>query len=135
MLIKPPISSEESSTPLMDLTPLIDMLFILLVFLLLTANAIPLTLPIDLPQTEDQLEHYEGEEPIIISIQDNSELWNIDEQDLSWEDLQAYIISLPEDQELVIQTDKKVEVQRLLQLLSFLSTQPIDVTQVWMEPQ
>lgn len=133
---EPANSGWRSLTP--DITPLLDIIFIVLVFLLLTAN-IPLqSLEVDLPETDSAaLSSVQDTKSITINLMAGSPAWALQgEQYEDWEQfkpvLQAQAESLKET-DLILASDKEVTVDNMLKLLSFLQEHHISATQILME--
>ncbi|GGB32455.1 biopolymer transporter ExbD [Oceanisphaera marina] len=133
---EPANSGWRSLTP--DITPLLDIIFIVLVFLLLTAN-IPLqSLEVDLPETDSAaLSSVQDTKSITINLMAGSPAWALQgEQYEDWEQfkpvLQAQAESLKET-DLILASDKEVTVDNMLKLLAFLQEHHISATQILME--
>ena len=133
---QPANSGWRSLTP--DITPLLDIIFIVLVFLLLTAN-IPLqSLEVDLPETDSTaLNSIQDTRSITINLMAGSPAWALQgEQYEDWEQfkpvLQAQAESLKE-RDLILASDKEVTVDNMLKLLAFLQEHHISATQILME--
>lgn len=126
------------SLPSIDLTALIDIIFIVLVFLLLTANSQLLSLPVDVPQSSSAaITALENKPSIAINIMAISPHWAIDGEPFS--DLANFgaafeqrFKSMPEAS-IIIAADKAAPVEPLMQLLALLQTQAIGQTQILME--
>ncbi|WP_417613962.1 ExbD/TolR family protein [Oceanisphaera sp.] len=121
-----------------DITPLLDIIFIVLVFLLLTAN-IPLqTLEVDLPKTDSEaLSSIQDTQSITINLLAGSPAWALQgERYEDWEQfkpvLHAQADALKET-DLILASDKDVTVENMLKLLAFLQEQQIHATQILME--
>ncbi|MGO1246019.1 MAG: ExbD/TolR family protein [Oceanisphaera sp.] len=125
-----------SLTP--DITPLLDIIFIVLVFLLLTAN-IPLqSLEVDLPDTDSQaLSSIQDSESMTINMLAGTPAWALDgEQYEDWAQFKPILeaqISALKDTDLVLASDKDVTVDSMLKLLAFLQEHQIAATQILME--
>lgn len=61
-----------------DLTPLLDIIFIVMVFLLLTASVKIKSLNVDLPQTETQILQTTSADPITINLLASEPHWALD---------------------------------------------------------
>lgn len=121
-----------------DITPLLDIIFIVLVFLLLTAN-IPLqSLEVDLPQTDSEaLSSIQDSKSITINLLAGNPAWALQgEQYENWEQfkpvLQAQAAALKET-DLILASDKNVTVDSMLKLLAFLQEHQIQATQILMD--
>lgn len=130
--------SWRSLTP--DITPLLDIIFIVLVFLLLTAN-IPLqTLEVDLPKTDSEaLSSLSDKKSITINMLAGTPAWALNGAEYEdWQQfkpaLTAQVAALKE-QDLVLASDKDVTVDSMLKLLAFLQEHEITATQILMEDE
>lgn len=129
-------SSWRTLTP--DITPLLDIIFIVLVFLLLTAN-IPLqSLEVDLPKTDSEaLGAITDTKSITINMLAGTPAWAIQGQEYEdWQQfkpaLTAQVAALKET-DLILASDKDVTVDSMLKLLAFLQEHEITATQILME--
>lgn len=136
-------SSKFSDGP--DLTALIDIVFIVVVFLLLTANTSLLTLPVELPKTNSDIKDLSIEQKqLLISIKPNSPHWSLrivsgkDEQHYEhWKDFEYDLIAHTSQENigLLVATDNTANAALLLQLLAFLNANELSNTQILMDPQ
>ncbi|PIE25266.1 MAG: biopolymer transporter ExbD [Neptuniibacter caesariensis] len=122
----------------LELTPLIDIIFIVVVFLLLTANTRLLTLPIDVPVSDSQLgSSKQTDTPLTISLLPEAPHYAIDKQKYhDWDDFKAILlntIGTQKDRPLVVAADKDASVEPLLKLLALLNEQQITNTQILMK--
>ncbi|ART81911.1 biopolymer transporter ExbD [Oceanisphaera profunda] len=131
-------SSWRTLTP--DITPLLDIIFIVLVFLLLTAN-IPLqSLEVDLPKTDSEaLSAISDTKSITINMLAGTPAWAIQGQEYEdWQQfkpaLTAQVAALKET-DLILASDKDVTVDSMLKLLAFLQEHEITATQILMEDE
>lgn len=133
---EPANSGWRSLTP--DITPLLDIIFIVLVFLLLTAN-IPLqSLEVDLPETDSAaLSSVQDTKSITINLMAGSPAWALQgEQYEDWEQFKPVLQSRAEslkETDLILASDKEVTVDNMLKLLAFLQEHHISATQILME--
>ncbi|PNH78145.1 ExbD/TolR family protein [Vibrio diazotrophicus] len=124
-----------------DLTPMIDIIFIVMVFLLLTANVSVQTLNVDIPKTEETSQLTSPDKPVIsIGILHSEEQkWALDgEQFNDWNAFASALLkarnSFP-DKPLVIAADKKADVESMLKLFAFMQKHQISATNIVMEEQ
>lgn len=123
----------------LELTPLIDIVFIVVVFLLLTANARLLALPVNIPQTEQQAgSPAPAQAPLTLTIQPQSPHFAINQT--TFDDWQTFETALTAklndaDIEVTIAADRNADVEPLLKLLSLLTHHQITNTQILMEQQ
>ncbi|MFP2768478.1 ExbD/TolR family protein [Oceanisphaera sp. KMM 10153] len=133
---EPAHSGWRSLTP--DITPLLDIIFIVLVFLMLTAN-IPLqSLEVDLPKTDSAaLSSVQDNKAITINLLAGTPAWALQgEKYEGWEQFKPVLqsrVSVLKDAELVLASDKEVTVDKMLKLLAFLQEHQIQATQILME--
>jgi len=110
----------ESSTgkdPGPDLTPLIDMVFLLLIFFLLTSFLVSPSIRVNLPQTTNA-EITEKPEVIVTILNDGSLLFNgrqASVQKLSNMLRRSY--AFRRTREVVIQSDRKVAFERVVEVM------------------
>lgn len=123
----------------LDLTPLIDIIFIVLVFLLLTANTQLLSLPVDVPtETDSSLSALSQDRHIAINVLQSEPHWALDGQ--SYSDFNAFEAAFTQafkanpKAKVVIAADKTAPVQPLMTVLAAMQRQNITNTQILMEP-
>ncbi|MGL4474875.1 MAG: ExbD/TolR family protein [Shewanella sp.] len=122
-----------------DLTALIDIIFILLVFLMLTANTQLLALPVDVPTNGGEQAQVLAPKPnISVNVMAKAPYWAIDgHRYAAFSDFSAEVarrLTVEPELEVIVAADKQAEVQLLLQLLAMLQAQKISQTQILMEP-
>jgi biopolymer transport protein ExbD len=120
-----------------ELTPLIDIVFIVIVFLLLTANSPLLKLPIDIPKSNENAALSVAKDPILtVAIAAEKPYWRIEQQTFSdWVIFRESLLEqlATSEQTVTIAADKAAPTEPLLQLLAFLHQQQITNTQIIME--
>lgn len=136
MIKAKPISTLGSS---FDLTALIDIIFIVVVFLLLTANTQLLSVTVDIPEsdTAEQLA-LNTDQTITLSLKATAPFWAINKTTYdNWsefkEALLPVLVSGPSDRQFNIAADKKAAVEPLINLLSLLNEQGVTNTQILVE--
>ena len=124
--------------PAADLTPLLDVVFIVMVFLLFTANAQTLSLPVNLPEaSREQAAVTHEPKTLTISILAEDQPWAISEE--RYRDFEAFSQSLlaeienEPDTTVLIAGDKEAPLGNLVQVMMFLSEHEITAAQVLME--
>lgn len=132
------VSQHRSSTSLTpDLTPLLDIIFIVMVFLLLTASVRLESLDVDLPSSNSQVVSEVDKESLTINIMNESPLWAINGRKYS--DWNHFTLDLLEEttpnnkKPIVIGAEKTADIQHLVKLLAFLQEQGIPATQLLTE--
>ncbi len=130
----------EGGTLLPDLTPLLDVIFIMLVFLLLSANSVPRALQLELP--EDAHHMAEQQTPpktmtVSLSEQNGAPRWALDTQPLaSWEALTTAIRaarSSDPERMLVIEAEQSTDLNRFLKLMTWLQQQGYPAAHILMQ--
>lgn len=122
----------------LDLTPLIDIIFIVLVFLLLTANTQLLSLPVDVPtEANAELTPINQVENITINLLISQPHWALDgvtfDNFTLFESVFIERYSSRSEAKIIIAADKSAPVQPLMTLLALLQRQQITNTQILME--
>lgn len=121
-----------------DLTPMLDILFILLVFFMLTIgqalNSIDLTLPKSATQDVQQRQM---DNMVILSLGDQEHSYAInDETFQNVESFKQQILKTVQrepDQKIVIAGDRTVSLERLLNILTFLNDNGIQTANILMQ--
>ncbi|MBY6210268.1 ExbD/TolR family protein [Microbulbifer agarilyticus] len=121
-----------------DLTPLLDIIFIVLVFLLLTANMRLASLPMDLPASEHAAAAMPAH-PLTISLSnDGPELWGIDGEGFrtqaEFERSLMILLAAEPDRSVALASDRNVPVQRMLDLFALLQKQGVEVAEIALQP-
>ncbi|UUM33068.1 ExbD/TolR family protein [Vibrio japonicus] len=119
-----------------DLTPLLDIIFIVMVFLMLTAAVKLDSLEVDLPTTDSQAVSEVENKSITVNILASEPHWAIDSKEyINWENFSIALLEQHKSNEkpIVIGAEKTAEVQHLVQLLAFLQENGIQATQLLTE--
>lgn len=138
MIRSQPESESTSFTP--DLTPLLDIIFIVMVFLLLTANIQIKTMDIAIPQTNDsEVLESPNREVIAINVLSGEPSWALQGEPLhDWETFTTQLleaIKQAPDKPVVIAADKQANVESMLKVLAFMQNNNINATNIVMEEQ
>ena len=139
MIVIPQSDRENIIADLMpDLTPLLDIIFMLIVFLILTANPVPYGIEINLPEDNENIAQVIDEpKNITITILAVQNSWKINEQSYDNEivfkkELLSRHKSNPEI-DIIIVGEKNVTMQKFLNLVGFLKKHNIDAVDIVME--
>ncbi|MBD1576625.1 biopolymer transporter ExbD [Vibrio sp. S11_S32] len=135
MIRSQPTKNTQALAP--DLTPLLDIIFIVMVFLLLTASVKLSSLEVQLPDSEASATQAVDSQSITLNILTTEPFWAIDGQAMAdWPQFQASLIEhvkqAPE-RPIVIAADKSAEIQHIVKLFAFLHQHNIAATQILME--
>lgn len=134
------IDETSASLSMADLTPLLDVVFIVMVFLLFTANVQTLSLPVELPQATAQEASLTTEpKTLTVSILAKGDPWAIEEQKYpQWEAFAAALLKRVNQEPgttVLIAGDKEAPLGNLVELMMFFSQHKIAAAQVLMEQE
>ncbi|MEE1674177.1 biopolymer transporter ExbD [Agarivorans aestuarii] len=121
-----------------DLTALLDIIFIVLVFLLLTANSRVYQMDMDLPATS-QAQASVASEPakLQLSLFQDNPIWGLGEQRYqTFSAFEQAIKQQSQDQtkpSVSLASERQVPVEHLLKMLELLQQLEIETTQILME--
>lgn len=135
MIKSPAKPNDLGLTP--DLTPLLDIIFIVMVFLLLTASVRLESLEVALPTTDSPVVNDVDKESITINLLATEPYWAIDGKPyLDWHNFSLALLETVQSSKrpIVIGADQDAEVQQLVKLLGFLQEHGIQATQLLTEP-
>ncbi|EKO3424863.1 biopolymer transporter ExbD [Vibrio fluvialis] len=119
-----------------DLTPLLDIIFIVMVFLMLTAAVKLDSLDVTLPTSDSDVVTAVESQSLTINITAAEPYWAIDGQAyLDWHNFTLALLEAHKHNQrpIVIGADKNAEVQHLVKLLAFLQENGIQATQLLTE--
>lgn len=131
MIKVPQDNNRNGLTP--DLTPLLDIIFIVMVFLMLTAAVKLDSLDVALPSTDSQAVAEVDKQSITVNILKDEPYWAINGQTyIDWENFTLALLeeSKSTDKPIVIGAEKTANIQSLVQLLGFLQENGIQATQL-----
>ncbi|CAM3190202.1 ExbD/TolR family protein [Moritella viscosa] len=132
------VSQNTSSTELIpDLTPLLDIIFIVMVFLLLTASVRLESLDVELPSSDSQVVSEVDKESLTINILNESPFWAINgKKYINWKNFTLDLLeetTSDHKKPIVIGAEKTADIQHLVKLLAFLQEHGIKATQLLTE--
>ncbi|MCA2412946.1 MULTISPECIES: ExbD/TolR family protein [Vibrio] len=134
MIKTPKDNTRNDLTP--DLTPLLDIIFIVMVFLMLTAAVKLDSLDVNLPSTESQAVADVDKQSITVNILKDEPYWAINGKTyINWDNFTLALLeeSNSSDKPIVIGAEKTANIQSLVQLLGFLQENGIQATQLLTE--
>ncbi|EKB3554953.1 biopolymer transporter ExbD [Vibrio parahaemolyticus] len=134
MIKVPQDNNRNGLTP--DLTPLLDIIFIVMVFLMLTAAVKLDSLDVALPSTDSQAVAEVDKQSITVNILKDEPYWAINGQTyIDWGNFTLALLeeSKSTDKPIVIGAEKTANIQSLVQLLGFLQENGIQATQLLTE--
>jgi len=123
-----------------DLTPLLDIIFIVMVFLLLTANISVKSMKLDVPTTQDtEVLMPAAKDVLTINILAGTPTWALEQQTFAnWDSFKQAFLDKHNNnpkRPLIIGADKHATVENMLTLLAFLQKNNINSTSIIMEQQ
>jgi len=119
-----------------DFTPLLDVMFMLIVFFLLTANAVPYALDVNLPKdAEEVTQAVEDPDMLSVTLLPGEDGWKINEVSYQAEQefKEALKAQTQNNKKLIIIGDKDVSMQKLLTVMAFLRKHNIEAADIVME--
>ncbi|USD56935.1 biopolymer transporter ExbD [Vibrio sp. SCSIO 43155] len=134
MIKAPQDSNSHGLTP--DLTPVLDIIFIVMVFLMLTAAVKLDSLDVSLPSTDSQAVAEVDKQSITVNILKEEPHWAINGKAyIDWENFTMALLeeSKSTDKPIVIGAEKTADIQSLVKLLGFLQENGIQATQLLTE--
>lgn len=138
ILSRPGTHGSQDHYPALDLTALVDVIFILMVFFLLTANSVDRALLVDLPEDgADQATPVTASDPITLTLFAGAPRWQVNQQPFQdWAAVEQAILRLRVERpaaEILIAGDRQVPLERLLQALAFLGREGLRAAEILME--
>jgi len=119
-----------------DLTPLLDVMFMLIVFFILTANAVPYALDVNLPEdSENVSQAVEDPDMLSVTLLPSEDGWKINDQTYDDEATfkEALKTAAQDNKQVIIIGDKNVSMQKLLTVMAFLRKNNIEAANIVME--
>ncbi len=117
-----------------DLTPLIDVMFMLIIFLILTMNVALKSFNVELAEDKDNLVQDQAVASLDLVIFNNADDWSLDGVKFSsFEELKLELqkrAGNDDDIKINILSDKSVPVEKLVRLLIFINDQKIDSSNI-----
>ncbi|USD66798.1 biopolymer transporter ExbD [Vibrio sp. SCSIO 43136] len=128
------VRHQQQTSVLPDLTPLLDIIFIVMVFLLLTASIKLESLEVSLPTADSSTSEITEKKTLTINILHQSPHWAINtNQYIDWDNFEIALLEQVKQQPeatVIIAADKQAEIQHMVKLLAFLQENNINATQL-----
>ena len=120
-----------------DLTPLMDVVFMLIIFLILTINTASFTLEVNLPEDKDDASKMISDNNHLEIHLLKSDIWQINDQKFSDEKKFKYYLldyhKKNKEQKIIIITDNNSKIGKLISVLTFLKKQNIQMADILVE--
>lgn len=117
-----------------DLTPLLDIVFILILFLILSSNNLPYKIDLDIPQDKEGIAEQNKENNfLIVKILANNQGWLVEDKKFdNFADFKKNLLENYHDKEtkITIMSDAQVKVQKFVDLLLFLQKHQIQTADI-----
>ena len=126
-----------SDAPAIELTPLIDIVFIVIVFLLVTANVPLLKLPVSIPEaSENPSAEVVDSDSAVITVPSRDALWGLDDKEYeSWEAFKTQLQARADkDLSVSIAADGGAQAEALITVMSLLNEMKLQNVQILMKP-
>lgn len=129
------LTEKENSSSFQDaMTPMIDVIFVLIAFMMLMINVPLLTMEVELPKVAETPQSSNVQKHVVtIGVLENADEWLVNESKVSSlealkELLQAEKMQYPEQLSVVIHSDRKVAMERVVALFSTLQALELNVS-------
>tara|TARA_B100001146_G_C16103808_1_gene400586 strand:+ start:206 stop:625 length:420 start_codon:yes stop_codon:yes gene_type:complete len=119
-----------------DLTPLLDVMFMLIVFFILTANAVPYALDVKLPEdTQAITQAVEDPDLLSVTLLPGESGWKINDTSYQSEETfnEALKAKAQDNKQVIIIGDKDVSMQKFLRVMTLLRKHNIETADIVME--
>lgn len=128
-------SDEEILSP--DLTSLMDIIFIVMVFLLLSANIQVQTLEVAIPKADTESALATTDETVLaVSVPAGDSWWGLQDKEFtSWDEFtSAFAVAVEQEPKraVIIASDKQANVEKLLKLFEFMQRHQIQAANIMM---
>ena len=121
-----------------DLTPMLDILFILLVFFILTAGAVLQSMELTLPSAvSEELEMVDSPNHILLEIRSQGYAVNGTAIEI-FADFKTAVTSQVKEQindPVIVAGDKNISMERLLEVLTYLQSEGIQAANILMQKE
>lgn len=120
-----------------DLTPLLDVVFMLIIFLILSINATSFSLEVNLPEDKDNISKVISDKDQIEIHLLPSDIWQINEKKFNDErKFRDYLLNFYQknkNRKIIIIVDKNSKAQKLISILTFLKKENIQMADILVE--
>jgi len=115
----PPVMAE------INVTPMVDVMLVLLIIFMVAAPMLTVGVPVDLPQTQASAVNTDNKEPITLSVRGNGEIY-LGDSPIKFEDLVPKLQAVTQarggmDERVFVRGDKKVDYGTVMRVMGRLS--------------
>ncbi|MCG5236084.1 protein TolR [Xanthobacter autotrophicus] len=115
----PPVMAE------INVTPMVDVMLVLLIIFMVAAPLLTVGVPIDLPQTQANAVNQDNKEPITLSVKENGQIF-LGDSEIKYEDLVSKLQAVTQarggfDERVFVRGDKKANYGAIMRVMGRLS--------------
>lgn len=108
-----------------NVTPMVDVMLVLLIIFMVAAPMLTVGVPIDLPQTQANAVNQDNKEPITLSVNDKGQIF-LGDSEIQYEDLVSKLQAVTQarggmDERIFVRGDKKVDYGTVMRVMGRLS--------------
>ncbi len=124
-----------------DFTPLLDVIFLLVIFLILVANSISYSISVSLPKIEHASPYLESspDQEIVITLFTKGQGFKLDDHfyqtEKAFKTALLFRLSQRSNRQIIMICDHSVKIEDFLNLISFLQQQKITASEILVEKQ
>jgi len=120
--------SRRRAAPVMaeiNVTPMVDVMLVLLIIFMVAAPLLTVGVPIDLPQTQANAVNQDNKEPITLSVKENGQIF-LGDSEIKYEDLVSKLQAVTQarggfDERVFVRGDKKANYGAIMRVMGRLS--------------
>ncbi|MFG1477648.1 protein TolR [Xanthobacter sp. V4C-4] len=120
--------SRRRTAPVMaeiNVTPMVDVMLVLLIIFMVAAPMLTVGVPIDLPQTQASAVNQDNKEPITLSVNDKGQIF-LGDSEIKYDDLVAKLQAVTQarggmEERIFVRGDKKVDYGTVMRVMGRLS--------------
>ena len=108
-----------------NVTPMVDVMLVLLIIFMVAAPLLTVGVPIDLPQTQANAVNQDNKEPITLSVKENGQVY-LGDSEIKYEDLVSKLQAVTQarggfDERIFVRGDKKANYGAIMRVMGRLS--------------
>ncbi|MDI4664922.1 protein TolR [Xanthobacter autotrophicus] len=115
----PPVMAE------INVTPMVDVMLVLLIIFMVAAPLLTVGVPIDLPQTQANAVNQDNKEPITLSVRENGQVY-LGDSEIKYEDLVSKLQAVTQargglEERIFVRGDRKANYGTIMRVMGRLS--------------
>ncbi|MGR7995669.1 MULTISPECIES: protein TolR [unclassified Xanthobacter] len=108
-----------------NVTPMVDVMLVLLIIFMVAAPMLTVGVPVDLPQSQASAVNQDNKEPLIVSVNDKGQIF-LGDSEIKYEDLVAKLQAVTQarggmEERIFVRGDKKVDYGTVMRVMGRLS--------------